>query len=338
MTMHEALSCHFPQRKRIFAVDVGYGYTKGVSNCGKRVCFPSVISPARDLPLAELANGTIGHRVTIRKEGMPNERFFVGDLALREGHSVHFTLDDVKHKHPVHDIVLLTALALLDPGGIDRLVVGLPVDYYREQGKSLVNHLTGLTAVISVNDGPEVQLSLEDVLVYPQGAGAILTVHDIPRSGIVALVDVGYKTTDCVALELKNGTTEPVQSMCVSVEAGVLHVHRAVEEEFLKRTGTRLPAAYTEQVMRTRRIWFKGEELDLSHVLADIRRTVARSIADGVLAAWGNRANFDVRRIYLAGGGALELPELQEMFPGSSVVPDAQFANALGFLKAGESQ
>jgi len=326
----------FPRKKNVVAVDVGYGYTKAVSSSGRRICFPSVISPARDLPLAELADNSIGHRVVIRKEGGQQEEYFVGELAVQEGHSVQFTLDDVKHKHPAHDIVLLTAAALLEPESINKLVVGLPVDYYREQGKSLQAHLQNLSATVAVDGTPEVSLSFEEIQVYPQGAGALLTVPDIPEGGIIAMVDVGHKTTDCVAIEVKNGSSRPVQSMCVSVEAGILHVHKAVSEEFLKRTGIRLPANYTGQVMRDGQIWFRGEKVDLSQTLKEKRRVVARAIVDGVMAAWGDRADF-VRQIYLAGGGVLELPELTNMLQGSSIVPDAQFANALGFLKFGES-
>ncbi|MTI85645.1 MAG: ParM/StbA family protein [Firmicutes bacterium] len=333
-TIPDTQVCQFPQKKNVVAVDVGYGFTKAVSGSGKRICFPSVISPARDLPLAELADNSTGHKVKICKEGGQEEEYFVGELAMQEGHSVHFTLDDVKHKHPAHDIVLLTAAALLEPESINKLVVGLPVDYYREQGKSLKSHLQNLSATVSVDGKPEVLLSFEEIHVYPQGAGALLTVSDLPGGGIAALVDVGHKTTDCVAIEIKNGSSRPVQSMCVSVEAGILHVHKAVSEEFLKRTGIRLPANYTEQVMRDGQIWFRGEKVDLGQTLKEKRRVVARAIVDGVMASWGDRADF-VRQVYLAGGGVLELPELSDMLKGSSIVPDAQFANALGFLKFG---
>lgn len=335
MNTQEARICQFPQKEHIWAVDVGYGYTKALSNRGKKVCFPSVISPARDMPLTELSDDRTGHAVTIHKDGSPDEQFFVGLLAIKEGRSLQFTLDEVKHKHPVHDVVLLTAIALLDPEAPGKLVVGLPVDYYREQGKSLTEHLTNLTAEVSVDGGPKKQISFENVLVYPQGAGAILVAPDMPPSGIVALVDVGHKTTDCVALELGNGGSRPVQSMCISVEAGIVHLHQAVAEEFLKLTGIRLPAVYIEQVLRTGRIWFRGQEIDLSQVIKDNRAGITRSIADGVLAAWGDRADF-VYKVYLAGGGVLELPELASIFPGSSIIPDAQYANAMGFLKFGE--
>lgn len=336
MNTQEARICQFPQKEHIWAVDVGYGYTKAVSNRGKKICFPSVISPARDMPLAELSDESIGHTVTIKKEGSQDEKFFVGQLAIKEGRSVQFTLDDVKHKHPVHDVVLLTAIALMEPEASGELVVGLPVDYYREQGKSLTQHLTNLTATVSVDGDPEKQIKFNNVLVYPQGAGAILVAPDLPSNGIVALVDVGHKTTDCVALEPGNGGRQPAQSMCISVEAGIVHLHQAVAEEFLKLTGIRLPAVYTDQVLRTGRIWFRGQEIDLSQNIKEKRTAITRSIADGVLAAWSERADF-VRKVYLAGGGVLELPELANEFPGSSIVPDAQYANAMGFLKFGES-
>jgi len=300
----EARICQFPQKEHVWAVDVGYGYTKAVSNSGKRVCFPSVISPARELPLTEISDGSIGHMVTISKEKLATEQFFVGELAIKEGRSVQFTLDDVKHKHPVHDVVLLTALALLEPDAPGKLVVGLPVDYYREQGKGLTQHLNNLTAAVSVDGGPEKHISFEKVMVYPQGAGALLVAPEMPGSGMVALVDVGHKTTDCVALEISSGTSRPVQTMCVSVEAGIVHLHQTVAEEFLKRTGVRLPAVYIEQVLRTGRVWFKGQEIDLGQIIKEKRTAITRSIADGVLAAWGDRADF-VRKVYLAGGGVL---------------------------------
>jgi len=334
MNSQEAQVCPFPLKEHVLSVDVGYGYTKAVSAQGKRICFPSIISSARDLPLAELLDGRTGHTVTIQREGLQTEHYFVGDLAVKEGRSVQYTLDDVKHKHPVHDVVLLTAVALLEPKATGKLMVGLPVDYYREQGKSLTHHIKNLSAMVSVDGGPETKIHFDDVMVYPQGAGALLVATDMPFEGIVALVDVGHKTTDCVALELGNGTSRPVQSMCISVEAGIVHLHQALAEEFIKLTGTRLPAVYTEQVLRTGRVWFRGRELDLSQYLTKARKVIARSIADRILAAWGDRADF-VGRVYLAGGGVLELPELQKMLPGSVVIPDAQFANALGFLKAG---
>lgn len=62
------------------------------------------------------------------------------------------------------------------------------------------------------------------------------------------------------------------------------------------------------------------------------RSEIARAIADQVLAGWGERADF-VRKVYLAGGGILDLPDLKNMFPAAAVLPGPQWANALGFLK-----
>jgi len=59
---------------------------------------------------------------------------------------------------------------------------------------------------------------------------------------------------------------------------------------------------------------------------------VAQTIADHLLANLGVRAD-EVAKFYLAGGGAEALPELEKLLPVALKLPEAQWANAIGFLK-----
>lgn len=335
----------------VVAIDVGYGYVKAASTYGKHVIFPSVVATAWDLPLADMAGDMIGYNVKIQRKDCPEESWFVGELALKEGRELRYTMDRVKHNHPSHDVLLLTAAALARPwqrypapietdNSGPTLVVGLPVDCYQDQEhrKSLKEHMENLKASVTVNNHNPVWVTFSSgkVIVYPQGAGALLTAEDLPNEGVVALVDVGHKTTDCVSVEFENGMQKLVHSMCHSVDYGVRALIEAVSEEFFKKIKTQLPYSKAMEMMKKGHMWYKGEKVDMTNAISQARKKVARAIADQVLAKWGSRAEF-VRKIYLAGGGAEELPELESIFPAPATkIKDAQWANVNGFLEAGK--
>lgn len=330
----------------VVAIDVGYGYVKAVSTHGKHVIFPSVVATAWELPLADMEGNMVGYNVKIQRKDCQEENWFVGELALKEGQELQYTMERMKHNHPSHDVMLLTAAALARPwqpietdNSGPTLVVGLPVDCYQDQEhrKRLKKHLENLKAFVTVNDSDPVWVSFSsgNVIVYPQGAGALLTAEDLPEEGIVALVDIGLKTTDCVAVEFENGMQKLVHSMCHSVDYGVRALIEEVSEEFYKATKTKLPYSMALEVMKKESMWYKGKNIDMTKTLNQARFKVARAIADQVLGKWGSRADF-VRKIYLAGGGAMELPELISIFPSASRIKDSQWANVMGFLEAGK--
>lgn len=313
------------------AIDVGYSRTKAVSPNGRAI-IPSVVAPFRELPLADLSLNGTGHIVTVKKVDGTIARHFVGEMALREGRGATFTLDREKHLHPNHDLLILTAARLLGAESGATLVVGLPVAYYRTQKDVLRRHLESLHADVSVNGSPFARVSFGKVVVYPQGAGALLTVSSLPESGLVCLVDVGCKTTDYVTVEMKGGKGTPVSSLCGSIELGVFQVTEAIVAEFEARTGAPLDVNLAERIAFTGKTTFRGKEIDLTEEVALARRNAARAIADRLLASLGQKGDF-ITRFYLAGGGAFALPELKDMFPAAEVLPNPQWANVEGFLK-----
>ncbi|MBE3585376.1 MAG: ParM/StbA family protein [Thermoanaerobacter sp.] len=317
----------------VLAIDVGYSCVKAVSASGKRVLFPSVVSPARDLALADLFKDSMGHRVEIRNLAGEVKRYFVGELALREGgQAATFTMEREKHLHPNHDVLIFTASRLLDAGAGATLVAGLPVAYYRQQKQELERHLMGLHAEVSVGDLPFTRVSFGRVIVYPQGAGALLTAPELPASGLVCLVDIGYKTTDFVTAEITGGLARPVSSLCGSVEIGTYNAEAVAAAAYHARTGAPANPARLPEILRSGKAYFRGREVDLSCEAAEARRAVAQAVADRVLAELGGRAD-EVVKFYLAGGGAEALQEILDFLPGAVKPPEAQWANALGFLK-----
>ncbi|MGQ9498757.1 MAG: ParM/StbA family protein [Desulfotomaculales bacterium] len=317
----------------LIAVDVGYSHVKAISEEGRRALLPSVVAPYRELVLADLSRDGVGHVVEIKRPSGEVTKYFVGELAVREGQVPIFTLARDKYLLPEQDALLLAAARLLGTGQGTVLVAGLPVTDYRERKETLRRHLEALAAWVSVDGEKHVWVTFSRIVVYPQGAGALLTVPDLPEDGLVAVVDVGYKTTDYVTAQIVNGAVQPVSRLCGTVDCGVHQVLEAVAQEFQTRTGAPLDPVRAGEVAARGKVFFRGKEIDLAPAVAAARRDVARAIAGRVLAALGDRADF-VRRIYLAGGGAQALPDLPAMFPVAEILPDPQWANAVGFLKA----
>ncbi len=318
----------------ILAIDVGYSTVKAASAAGKRVLFPSVVAPARDLALADLSKNGIGHHVEIKNLAGEVKRYFVGELALREGgQAATFTMEREKHTHPNHDILLLAAARLLGATAGAALVAGLPVAYYRTQKDELTRHLMRLHANVSIDGSPFARVSFGKVIVYPQAAGALLTAPDLPGSGLVCLIDIGFKTTDYVTAEIVSGLARPVSSLCGSIETGVHDAEAMVATGYQARTGAPVNPARLPEILRAGRFIFRGTEVDFHREAEAARQAVAQVIVDRVLAELGDRAD-EISRFYLAGGGAEALPELLNFLPGVVVkLYEAQWANVLGFLK-----
>jgi plasmid segregation protein ParM len=320
---------------KVMAIDVGYSATKAVSVSG-RVLIPSVVAPFRELPLADLSGNGSGYVTTIHRLSGGSSRHFVGDLAVREGLGATFTLDRDKHKHPNHDILVLTAARALGAAAGVRLVVGTPVAYYGLHKEELQRQLEGLHAEVSIEDAPPARVSFGEVMVYPQGAGALLMATDQPESGLVLMVEVGFKTTDYITAEVIRTRIRPVASLCGSIETGVYAVYEAVAGAYHTMTGAPIKIIRVPEITAAGgKTYYYGREIDLSGVLRAARDQVALTIADQVKSALGERMA-QVRRSYLAGGGALELPGLEKHFPVCRLLEDPVWANAEGFLRRAE--
>ncbi|MFY9139437.1 MAG: hypothetical protein WAO30_01555, partial [Thermacetogeniaceae bacterium] len=115
----------------LVSIDVGYGFTKAVTDAGYKASFPSVVAPAHMDLFNGIFNNGVGHKVAVHTLNGSQEKF-VGELALNSTAAQHFV---ARHEKPadMHDLLLLTAAYLCDAGSFsavsqwkDDLVVGLP--------------------------------------------------------------------------------------------------------------------------------------------------------------------------------------------------------------------
>lgn len=328
----------------LVSIDLGYGYVKAVGGAGKgRVMFPSVLAPAADSPVeASLGLGNAnrpGHYVELRQvDSLKRNRLLIGDLAVREGRAVQFTLARERFTRDSSLALAMTAAYLTGVEGKVSLGFGVSLAYYRRQKFEVQKSLQDVSLHVSVDNGPERLICFASVDVFPQGVGALFScAQDLPEKGLLGLIDVGYHTTDYLLVELRPDGIDPLTNFTSSVEVGVHTAHKLFADSFRQLTGQPLTLAEAQAFWSRGEASFEGRRIDLGPLIAAARQATGQAIAETVLAAWSEKTAF-LDSVLLAGGGALEfLPMLEKYWPGLQVMPDPQFANAVGFYLMAQS-
>lgn len=331
------------------AVDLGYGFTKGVNQDGDKIIIPSIVGPGRDRSMADILGGSV--------KGLDNlyvlingEEYYVGELAEEESLGASRTLDSDKIKHPNTRVLLATAAALLLRGecrdGI-HLITGLPYADFALQRKEFKEYIKSFQAEVKFFGGPlkdkSRKIQFKKVTEFPQAAGAIYSLLDnsmaraIARSGkMISVVDIGYKTTDFVTFQ-GSESFKTRTDLSDTLNVGMNEMHRLITHAFKKKTGKRIDPMMVDELINNKVISFGGREIDFSAEIDMAYRAIARSIMDSVRQIWGDMSDF-IEVVFITGGGAIALKKhLHQLHHHLQVAPDAQFANARGFLAVAEA-
>jgi plasmid segregation protein ParM len=325
----------------IVGLDLGYGYTKAVSETGGWVCFPSVVAPAEFIRFqADVAAPSQINGLTLY--GTAEGDLFVGELATQQGRpgAVRSPRDRDRVADPIVTHLTKAAFGML-LGGVDHaavsLVTGLPVDYYQD-ARQLAEHLRG-QHTIQV-DSYSTIVDVGDVLVVPQPFGALLSVLLDERGklmadveylvrGTVGVLDVGTYTTDLILVD----GLEYIEAGSSSLEGGVSTMLEMLRKVLLDEYRVSYEAHQLEVAIRRGWLVVDGKTVKLNGLAGEHLSTIAQSIEARARTLWNVSA---LSAIILAGGGALALrPWLEPYFKQAIYAPEAAMANVNGFLRYG---
>ncbi|MBZ0282556.1 MAG: ParM/StbA family protein [Anaerolineae bacterium] len=321
-------------------LDIGYGVVKVVTN-DEALAFPSVIGHAREIKFQQEAiqQKYPGDQIT-DDEG----EWFVGDLALAQlppGELLRLrgrTANEKTMGNTFRLRLAKVAIGKLVSGvwGRDvvhlRISTGLPVDHMRD-ATELKEALQGQHLIQT--DSCEVIANVTDVIVMPQPYGSaysqmltptgeINVYHTYMRTGIV---DVGTYTVD-IALD---DDGEFVDSESGSVEGGVYTAQERISAMLERDYREKMPYKIIEQVLRTGIFTASGKPIDYSEEVEDALSPLRSATLNLMSEKWQRGTTVDV--IYLSGGGAeLVYEQVVDAYPQTKLVPDAQMANARGYL------
>lgn len=309
------------------SIDVGYSQVKAMAENGGQVLFPSVKASVVNDPTAGMYKN-LGHKVKIKTFNTTREEL-VGESALRSL-TATTTLSREKSED-MHDLFILTALYLCGASGFTNLAVGLPLAYYRFQKDELKQRLQKINAHVSVDGGQERYITISSVHVFPQGVGVLLSDGlSLTQTGKIAVIDIGYYTTDYLLFEIMDGSPVPIPELCGSIDVGIYLASRIMSTAYQEKTGALAPKFLFNELTSGETIFFDGEPLDLNIELDRALARTAEQITQEVLSAWVKQAD-NVSQTILAGGGALLLNRYLS-FPNINLPNDPVFANTEGFL------
>ena len=325
----------------LIAIDVGFGFTKAVTRHGQRVCFPSAVAAARgdgDLGRA-VGAGAPGHQVTVTTRAGP-QRLLVGDAALASG-AVR-SWDPAAARRHDYAALVLTALGLLAtaavPAGPTDLAVGLPLAGYlqRPQRQALRDQLSGLRGSVQVDGAAERRVEIGTVRVFPQAVGAFVhaaSSDPAATAGAIGVLDLGYRTSDLLLLQPGVAGPVPDEARSTSLEAGIGQACEGVSHWLEGHAAIMVPPGVIDTALAgTGLLPVSGQTYDVRGMFEAEVRALAARIVDDVRRRWADRLAFLSVLLVAGGGGHAAFAHLRCLHPTARLMPDAVFANALGFL------
>ena len=317
----------------VLAVDCGYGWTKGVTESGRRVAFPSVVAPpSQGRDLGALSGTPPEWRITV--DGLTT---MIGDAAVSRPDATR-AWDASAADRAGYRALVLGAVALLGASGPTDLRLGLPLTvYFDPAARQALRERFSEPSAVSVAGRPPLTVEPVRVRVLPQGAGAYfaaVAANPALRDRPVGVIDIGHRTTDYTVFARGPKGLAPREDLSGSVDAGMADVYASVRTRLEGQVGKPIAPERVERILR----WSDGiadvvgRALDLRPWVAEASAALGERIKAAVRRAWGDELDF-LAAVVLAGGGAVALADhIRGIHPAAKTLQDAPFANAVGFL------
>lgn len=329
------------------AIDLGYGFVKGINENGKTVLIRTAIGTGSNRQLANLFGGasrTKEHIIICQNE--VERQYYIGDLARKESRDCSSPFEKNKIDNPSTKVLLSAAFAMLNDGnkGPVHIVTGPPLLYAEEQRDSFKKALTDYRATLQfVGDERFHLVEFQRVTVFPQGAAAVyhlLRNHpELTTPGkSFAIIEMGYKTTEILMFEISSDNKIlPISGYSTTLELGMNLVEKAIDEAFFQKAGSKLIPSVIDRVMQGNPIiTFNEKEINLTDALKGAKDELVRNIIDGIGQVLGEQIGY-IDKVVFA-GGVMQDEYIANSIRNSlkkslTILENSQFANALGMLE-----
>jgi len=270
-------------------------------------------------------------------------RYWIGEIAIKEGHHAEYVLDKDKLNSESGRASALTALALLAENDNEKFVIGtgLPISDHKTTLKSDYEKFRGKYKV-TFGSGPwsgiEKNIEILATRPYQQGMGIFFDqvfiddfenpaedeAHPLLNDGFFGIIDVGSRTTNFHLVE----DGEVVINSSDSIEHGINDIHKPLLE-YVTSKNLKVPAGRDEKLITMDE--FGG--YDLLKIRTEATQALAYHIETKANALWRDVEGF-LEKIYVAGGAGQYIFDYLKLNKPKELVKHPQFSNAYGFLKA----
>ncbi len=294
-------------------IDIGYGVTKSVRSDGKVRYFRSIVGVGSpDAFGVSKSNFNV-----VKVEGHP---YTVGDDAER-----HCLPIITARARNIIESIAYQALLIASVGGDVEdsysIVTGLPLGYFSADKSRLIKQFKEILPNSEIKIVPQPIGSFYDLLFDDDGE----IQHTEFMNKRVAVLDIGTYTTDLLVTD--KGT--PVAGVSGSVEIGIDTLFTEIRKSLLP-VRRNIGSVEIDTALRTNIIKRRGEQIDISDILAENKAAITANIWSWANARLGTEEDMEV--LVLTGGGG-EL--LRNYFmQGNIIAPKSPFlSNAIGFCK-----
>lgn len=275
------------------------------------------------------------------------KHYIFDDYALKQGVNPTTGFGDENRYHGPHTQRSLMAYSSLMASKVAsskygmptdislNLVMGVPVNFYRQEAEKVKAALEGKTFKYQFNDR-DVTLAIPSVRVFMEGAGAAIC-HGLDNSGYVAIVDTGSFTTNALVFD----GMKPVYELCQSYELGIGTALKMVSEQVENKYGRGLDDREKEQLLRStigldERPFVIAGEVEVSGaelyewMIAALNDT-AHDIYTRISGLWKNRSKQFKATLHVGGGSYYLDKQFQERFSRAHRPKESEKYNARGY-------
>jgi plasmid segregation protein ParM len=235
------------------------------------------------------------------------------------------TIEVDKTDQEINKVCTLYNLKLTGPGEY-YLVAGLPIGQYKLQREKFTKMIMGYNdCKVSVHE-QDFKFHINDVLIFPQGAGALMSIGQL--NGDYIVFDIGGLTIDIGLIEMINGS--PVMQKYDTWYKGIQKLYSQIIHATNNRYNMTLEPRYAEKIF-VNGLTIEGERQDLAFL-----QPVLQAYLEPILTEFQLNYPSKTTQIVLCGGGASVLYGVFKFrFKSVILLPDSQFANAMGYYKIG---
>jgi len=312
----------------IFVVDLGFSSAKWLNKTEKGM-------------VSSCYRKTKGDSIESYRYG--DDVYIVGEKALLETGSQYIrTVEELVEMYPLFVGVCLTKSKTTE--NLSTLVVGLPYEFWRlESDKARRGKLSSIRELISELESLEINshnFTFENVYIYPQGLGGIKAyIANNECKGNILGIDIGFNTIiytlySCEEKEILYGKTfykKGLHEMAVNKLLPTLQ-----KKGFGGKSFTPIEINY---IVKTGYIQSGFDKIDLTPEIEDASMEYIEEMLGliiGDLKAHGGVVTFDTV-LFFGGGARLIKDRIKSEKVKIEVVPEPEFANAVGFeIKAQE--
>lgn len=236
--------------------------------------------------------------------------------------------DKTKRKYIEQSILLACKYCGVLSGKVE-IVVGLPLNIYKTTLKeSYQADMSKIKALKGEVDGVSINVTVDTIKVFAEGFSCFIAYSKDITITPSTIIDIGYKTTDVVALSKTNAKWK-IDGYC-TVNKGMLDVYKDMSHALLGKGIILSPEQVEERLENNPLILTEGAEENLNEYLVFANETVAAIYNELRL----NIADIGNRMSYVVGGGANAIHDLMPT-KNKQVIGDKEkciFGNALGYL------